>query len=79
VLTAHLPLPLADKVDQMATGLERSRGWIMNQALSPWIAQAEERDLLTLEALVDVDEGLVIDNLSVAKLNRLTFCALSLY
>ena len=33
VLTAHVPLPLAKKVDQMAARLERSRGWIMKQAL----------------------------------------------
>ena len=29
VLTAHVPLPLAEKVDEMATRLERSRGWIV--------------------------------------------------
>lgn len=65
VLTAHVPLPLADKVDQMATRLERSRGWIMKQALSDWIAQEEERDRLTHEALTDVDVGLVIDHLAI--------------
>lgn len=65
VLTAHVPLPLADKVDQMASRLERSRGWIMKQALSAWIAQEEERDRLTQEALADVDAGSVIDHQSV--------------
>ena len=60
VLTAHVPLPLAEKVDQMAARLERSRGWIMKQALSAWIAQEEERDRLTHEALADVDAGRVI-------------------
>lgn len=65
VLTAHIPLPLADKVDQMAARLERSRGWIMKQALSAWIAQEEERDRLTQEALAEVDAGLVVDHLSV--------------
>ncbi len=65
VLTAHVPLPLAEKVDQMAARLERSRGWIMKQALSAWIAQEEERDRLTQEALADVDAGLVIDSLAV--------------
>jgi predicted transcriptional regulator len=34
VLTAHVPLPLAEKTDQMAARLDRSRGWIMKQALS---------------------------------------------
>ena len=36
VLTAHIPLPLAEKVDQFATRLERSRTWIIKQALSTW-------------------------------------------
>lgn len=65
VLTAHIPLPLAEKVDQLATRLERSRGWIVKQALSVWIAQEEERNRLTREALVDVDAGRVIDHQAV--------------
>lgn len=65
VLTAHVPLPLAEKVDQMAARLERSRGWIMKQALSAWIDQEEERSRLTREALADVDAGRVIDQQSV--------------
>lgn len=60
-----IPLPLAEKVDQMAARLERSRGWIMNQALSAWIGQEEERDRLTREALANVDAGLVIDHQAV--------------
>jgi len=65
VLTAHVPVPLAEKVDQLADRLERSRGWIMKQALSAWIAQEEERDRLTREALADVDAGLVIGHQAV--------------
>ena len=65
VLTAHVPLPLAEKVDEMATRLERSRGRIVKQALSAWIAQEEERRQLTLEALADVDAGRVIDHQAV--------------
>lgn len=65
VLTAHVPLPLAEKVDQMAARLERSRGWIVKQALSAWIAQEEERSRLTREALADVDAGRVIDHQAV--------------
>ncbi|TAN49689.1 MAG: CopG family transcriptional regulator, partial [Methylococcaceae bacterium] len=55
VLTAHIPLPLANKVDQMAVRLERSRGWIIKQALSAWIDREEEGSHLTREALADVD------------------------
>ena len=47
VLTAHVPLTLAKKVDMMAIRLERSRGWIMKQALAAWINQEEERNRLT--------------------------------
>lgn len=62
VLTAHVPRPLAEKIDQMAEGLGRSRGWVIKQALSAWLAQEEERDRLTHEALADVDAGRVIDH-----------------
>ena len=65
VLTAHVPLPLADKIDQMAARLERSRGWIVKQALTAWVDQEEERSRLTREAMADVDEGMVIDHQSV--------------
>ena len=65
VLTAHVPLPLAEKIDQMASRLERSRGWIMKQALSAWIHQEEERSRLTREAMADVDAGQVIDHQAV--------------
>lgn len=51
VFTAHIPLPLADKVDPLAARLDRSRGWVVKQALSAWIAQEEERSRLTCEAL----------------------------
>ena len=65
VLTAHVPVPMAEKVDQMAQRLERSRGWIIKQALSAWIDQEEERDRLTREAMADVDVGRVIDHQAV--------------
>jgi len=65
VLTAHIPLPLAEKVDQLAARLERSRGWILKQALSAWIDQEEERSRLTREALADVDADRVIDHQAV--------------
>ena len=65
VLTAHVPILLAEKVDQIAARLERSRGWIMKQALSAWIEQEEERTRLTREALADVDAGHVIDHKAV--------------
>jgi len=65
VLTAQVPVSLAKKLDKMAARLERSRGWIVKQALSAWIDQEEERSRLTREALLDVDNNRVIDHQSV--------------
>lgn len=64
-ITAHVPLPLAEKVDELAARLERPKGWIVKQALAAWIDQEEERRRLTLEALADVDAGRVIDHEAV--------------
>ena len=65
VLTAHVPRPLANKVDQLAGRLERSRGWVIKQALSAWVEQEEERRRLTNEALADVDAGQIFDHQAV--------------
>ncbi|MDK2797060.1 MAG: hypothetical protein PWQ19_610 [Tepidiphilus sp.] len=65
VLTAHVPVSLAEKVDDLARRMERSRGWILKQALAAWIAQEEEKDRLTMEALADVDAGRVLEHRAV--------------
>ena len=65
VITAHVPVQLAERVDQMAAYLGRSKDWIVKQALAAWIDQEEERDHLTRAALADVDAGRVIDHQTV--------------
>ncbi|OWJ64720.1 CopG family ribbon-helix-helix protein [Inquilinus limosus] len=65
VLTAHVPTPLADKVDELAARLERSRGWVVKQALTAWVEQEEERRRLTLEGMADVDAGHLIDHQAI--------------
>lgn len=65
VLTAHVPLPLAEKVDRIAARMDRSRNWIVKQALDAWVSQEEERRRMTLEAMADVDAGCVIDHQAV--------------
>jgi predicted transcriptional regulator len=49
-------------MDVLAERLERSRSWIVKQALANWVAEEEERRKLTLEALAEVDAGEVIDH-----------------
>ncbi|MFZ3287476.1 MAG: ribbon-helix-helix domain-containing protein [Telluria sp.] len=65
VLTAHVPLALADTVDLLTTRLERSRGWVAKQALSAWVDEEEARSRLTREAMADVKAGHVIDHPAV--------------
>ena len=60
VVTAHLPLELAEQVDAYAARMDRSRGWIVKQALADWVAWEEEKERRTLEALADVKAGRLI-------------------
>lgn len=62
VMTAHVPVEMAEKIDELAERLDRSRGWIIKQALADWIADEEERRRLIQEALDEVDAGRLIDN-----------------
>jgi len=55
VMTAHVPIHLAEQVDEPAAKLERSRGWVVKQALAAYVEREAERYRLTLEALADVD------------------------
>ena len=64
-VTAHVPVELAERVDEIAERLERSKNWLVKQALSAWLDQEEERSRLTREALADVDAGRVIDHQAV--------------
>jgi len=57
VITSHVPVPLADQVDALAVRMERSRGWIVKQALAEFVALEERRYRLTLEGLASVDAG----------------------
>lgn len=60
VVTAKLPQELALRLDEVAERIERSKSWIVRQAVSEWLAEDERRYQLTLEALEDVDAGRLI-------------------
>jgi predicted transcriptional regulator len=65
VITSHIPLPLADQVDALASRLDRPRGWIVKQALADFVALEEQRFRLTMQALADVDAGRTVDHAEV--------------
>lgn len=62
VITSHVPRRLADQVDALASRLERSRAWIVKQALAEFVALEDRRYRMTLEALADVDAGHGVDH-----------------
>ena len=57
VVTAKLPNDLVSRMDEIAGRIDRSKSWIVRQAVAEWIAEEQRRHILTLEALKDVDEG----------------------
>lgn len=65
VFTAHIPVELAEQVDEIAERIDRPRGWIVKQALAAWVSLEEKRHQRTLEGLADVDAGRVLDHAKV--------------
>ena len=60
VVTAKLPEELVSQMDEIASRIDRSKSWIVREAVAEWLAEERRRHELTLEALNDVDEGRTI-------------------
>lgn len=67
VITAHVPVEMAEKIDELAANYDRSRGWIVKQALAAIIEQEENRHQMILEGLADVDAVRVVEQADVLK------------
>ena len=57
VVTAKLPEELAARLDKAGERIERSKSWIIRQAVAEWLAEEQRRDELTREAMKSIDEG----------------------
>lgn len=57
VVTANLPEDLVARMDAVANRIDRSKSWIVREAVAEWLAEEQRRYELTLEALRDVEEG----------------------
>ena len=57
VVTAKLPEDLVSRMDEVAGRIDRSKSWIVREAVAEWLAEEQRRYELTLEALKSVDEG----------------------
>lgn len=53
-MTAHIPRALAEEVDQLAQRLDRSKGWVVKQALAAYVVRETEHHRMTLEAMGEV-------------------------
>lgn len=56
-ITAKLRFELVSRLDEVARRIDRSKSWIVRQAVSEWLADEQRRYEFTLEALKSVDEG----------------------
>lgn len=65
VISAHVPEDVAVAVDQLAARLDRSKNWIVREALADFLAVEEKRHRMTLEGLAAIDAGQVTDHSDV--------------
>lgn len=62
VISAHVPVDMAQQLDEAAIRMDRPKGWIVKQAIASWLELEEKRYQMTLEGLADVDAGRVISH-----------------
>ena len=62
VVTAKLPEDVAARMDEIAERIERSKSWIVREAVVQWLDEEQRRYAMTMEAIKDVDEGRMIDH-----------------
>ena len=57
VVTANLPDELVLRLDEISARIDRSKSWIVREAVVEWLAEEQRRFELTLEAMTSMDEG----------------------
>ena len=70
ITSVRLPEDLSDRVEGLATKLQRSKSWIINEALRDYVERAEgdaQRWRETVKALDSVRAGKLIDGEAVDK------------
>ena len=70
ITSVRLPEDLSDRVEGLATKLQRSKSWIINEALRDYVERAEgdaQRWHETVKALDSVRAGKLVDGEAVDK------------
>ncbi|HFZ8996107.1 TPA: CopG family ribbon-helix-helix protein [Citrobacter freundii] len=71
-ISAQIPVELALAVENLAIELDRSKSWIIKEALLSMLAERERRHQSVQEGLADVDAGRVVSHASTVDFaNRL--------
>lgn len=65
VVTTKVSIDLLEQLDDVATRIDRTRSWVVREALAQWLGEEETRHRLTLDALASVNEGRLVDQADV--------------
>lgn len=72
-ISAQIPAELARAVENLAIELDRSKSWIIKEALIALLAERERRHQDVLEGLADVDAGRIVNRADMNQfISRLT-------
>lgn len=71
-ISAQIPTELADAVENLAVELDRSKSWIIKEALTAMLAERERRHQSIQAGLADVDAGRIVSHSDMVEFgNRL--------
>ncbi|NEJ01484.1 CopG family transcriptional regulator [Rhizobium ruizarguesonis] len=62
MLDAHIPLPLAERLDALAIDLALPRDEIVTDAITAWIDQEERRRITALRTIAAANTIVLIEN-----------------
>lgn len=69
-ISAQIPVELAIAVEELARELDRSKSWVIKEALTSLLDARERRNQAILAGLKDVDEGKYSPHSSVLELTK---------
>lgn len=69
-ISAQIPQELAESVEKLAIELDRSKSWIIKEALRNMLAERERRHQSIQAGLDDVDDGRVVSHSSMLDFAR---------
>ncbi|EJZ19710.1 ribbon-helix-helix domain-containing protein [Rhizobium sp. Pop5] len=62
MLDAHIPLPLAERLDAMAIDLAQPRDEIVTEALTAWLDREERRRIAALRTIAAANTIVVVEH-----------------